>query len=92
MKLVSLGFLEGFYYKPRVDKELLRKYKEGIIALSGCISGEIPKYIISGQIESTKKILEEYIDIFGKNNFFLELQDSGIPNQKKVNKALSEFS
>jgi len=92
MKLVSLGFLEGFYYKPRVDKELLRKYKEGIIALSGCISGEIPKYIISGQIESTKKILEEYIDIFGKNNFFLELQDSGIPNQKKVNKALSELS
>jgi DNA polymerase-3 subunit alpha len=92
MKLVSLGFLEGFYYKPRVDKELLREYKEGIIALSGCISGEIPKYIISGQIESTKKILEEYIDIFGKNNFFLELQDSGIPNQKKVNKALSELS
>ncbi|HEY4696157.1 MAG TPA: DNA polymerase III subunit alpha [Candidatus Hydromicrobium sp.] len=92
MRLVSLGFLEGFYYKPRVDKELLRKFHEGIIALSGCISGEIPKYIIADQTESAKRNLEEYIDIFGKNNFFLELQDSGIPDQKKVNKTLLELS
>jgi len=92
MKLVSLGFLEGFYYKPRVDKELLREFREGIIALSGCISGEIPKYIVSGQTDTAKKILEEYIDIFGKDNFFLELQDSGIPEQKAVNKALLELS
>ncbi len=92
MRLVSLGFLEGFYYKPRVDKELLREFNKGLIALSGCISGEVPKYIISGQYESAKKILEEYIDIFGKDNFFLELQDSGIPDQKKVNKTLLELS
>ncbi len=92
MRLVSLGFLEGFYYKPRVDKELLERFKEGIIALSGCIAGEIPKYIISNNIEGAKKSLGEYLDIFGKSNFFLELQDSGIPEQKKVNKVLSELS
>jgi DNA polymerase III subunit alpha len=92
MRLVSLGFLEGFYYKPRVDKELLREYSKGIIALSGCISGEIPKLIVSGKIKEAKKILEEYVDIFGKENFFLELQDSGIPEQKIVNKALLELS
>src|SRR3972149_9060116 len=77
MKLVSLGFFEGFYYKPRVDKELLREYKEGIIALSGCISGEIPKYIIADQTESAKRNLEEYIDIFGKNNFFFGITGLG---------------
>ncbi|HJX01654.1 MAG TPA: DNA polymerase III subunit alpha, partial [Candidatus Humimicrobiaceae bacterium] len=92
MRLVSMGFLEGFYYRPRVDKELLGKYKEGLIALSGCMSGEIPKYIISDKIEGAKRNLEQYLDIFGKNNFFLELQDSGIPEQKKVNKTLLELS
>src|SRR3972149_3790027 len=68
---------EGFYYKPRVDKELLRKFHEGIIALSGCISGEIPKYIIADQTESAKRNLEEYIDIFGKNNFFFGITGLG---------------
>jgi DNA polymerase-3 subunit alpha len=92
MKLVSLGFLEGFYYKPRVDKELLEKFNEGIIALSGCIAGEIPKYIITDRMGRAKKALEEYIDIFGKDNFFLELQDSGIPLQKKVNEVLIKLS
>ncbi len=92
MRLVSMGFLEGFYYRPRVDKELLGKFKEGLIALSGCISGEIPRYIISDQIEVAKKNLEQYLDIFGRNNFFLELQDSGIPEQKKVNEVLLELS
>ena len=92
MRLVSLGFLEGFYYKPRVDKELLRKFRQGIIALSGCIAGEIPKYIITDRMERAKKALEEYVDIFGKNNFFLELQDSGIPVQKKVNEVLLKLS
>ena len=92
MRLVSMGFLEGFYYRPRVDKELLGKFKEGLIALSGCMSGEIPKYIISDKIEGAKRNLEQYLDIFGKNNFFLELQDSGIPEQKKVNKTLLELS
>lgn len=92
MRLVSLGFLEGFYYKPRVDKELLREFSEGIIALSGCISGEIPKCIVSGHIQEAKKILEEYVEIFGKDNFFLELQDSGISEQKTVNEVLLELS
>ncbi len=92
MRMVSLGFLEGFYYRPRVDKELLRSLSEGIIALSGCIAGEIPKYIIADKIEKAKKTVEEYIDIFGRDNFFLELQDSGIPEQKKVDEALLKLS
>ncbi|MEA2016061.1 MAG: DNA polymerase III subunit alpha [Actinomycetota bacterium] len=92
MKLVSLGFLEGFYYKPRVDKELLQEYSRGIIALSGCISGEIPKHIVSGRIDEAKKALEEYVEIFGSDNFYLELQDSGIPEQKNINKILYDLS
>lgn len=92
MKLISLGFIEGFYYKPRVDKELLEEYKDGLILLSGCIKGEIPKYIQSGRLDSAKKSLDEYIGIFGKENFYLELQDSGIPEQKHINKVLLEFS
>jgi DNA polymerase-3 subunit alpha len=92
MRLVSLGFLEGFYYRPRVDKELLGKFRGGIIALSGCIAGEIPRYIITDRMERARKALEEYIEIFGKDNFFLELQDSGIPVQKKVNEVLLKLS
>ncbi len=89
MKLVSLSFTEGFYYKPRVDKELLREYSEGLIALSGCIGGEVPKYLIAGETDSAKQALEEYIDIFGKENFYLELQDSDVPEQKIAIKALA---
>ncbi len=92
MRLVSLGFIEGFYYKPRVDNELLRRYREGIIALSGCISGKIPKLIRAGEENNARKALEEYIDIFGRDNFYLELQDSGIPDQKDINKALLGLS
>ena len=92
MKLVSLGFIEGFYYKPRVDSELLAQYKDGIIALSGCISGKIPRYIRNGKMPEARKAIEEYIDIFGRNNFFLELQDSGIPEQKNINKILFDLS
>lgn len=92
MKLASLGFIEGFYYKPRVDSELLEQYKDGIIALSGCISGKIPRYIQNGKISEARKAIEEYIDIFGRDNFFLELQDSGIPEQKNINKALFDLS
>ncbi|MDD3628610.1 MAG: DNA polymerase III subunit alpha [Actinomycetota bacterium] len=92
MKIVSLGFLEGFYYKPRVDKELLKELGDGIIALSGCISGEIPKHIVSGRIKEAERILGEYLEIFGKDRFFLELQDSGIPEQKIVNRALLDLS
>ncbi|MHB8276208.1 MAG: DNA polymerase III subunit alpha [Candidatus Humimicrobiaceae bacterium] len=92
MKLVSLGFLEGFYYKPRVDKELLRQYKDGIIALSGCVKGEIARSFQSGKAEKAKNSLEEYLDIFGKDNFYLEIQDSGIPEQAIVNRNLLELS
>ena len=92
MKLVSLGFIEGFYYKPRVDRELLQEYSKGIIALSGCIGGEIPKHIIAGKEAAAKKTLEEYINIFGSEDFYLELQDSGIPEQREVNKVLADLS
>ncbi len=88
MKIVSAGFVDGFYYKPRVDKEILRKYHEGIIALSACLAGEIPKAIGRGDYEGAKRIAHEYRDIFGENNFFLELQDHGIPEQKHVNRQL----
>jgi len=85
MKIVSKGFVEGFYYKPRVDKEVLRKYHEGIIALSACLAGEVQKYLTRGMYEDAKKSALEYEEIFGKGNFFLEIQDHGIPAQKTVN-------
>ena len=85
MKIVSRGFTEGFYYKPRVDKELLRKYSKGIIALSACLAGEIPRFLTRGMYEDAKAVALEYEEIFGKGNFFLELQDHGIPEQRMVN-------
>ncbi len=88
MKLVSKGFTEGFYYKPRVDKEVLRQYSEGLIALSACLAGEVQSYIVSGFYEEAKMAALELQDIFGKGNFFLELQDHGIPEQRTVNQAL----
>ena len=92
MRLASYGFLEGFYYKPRIDMELLEKYHEGLIALSGCIAGEIPKHIISGDDEAASRTLERLTGIFGKDNFYLELQDSGIPEQKIANNGLIKLS
>ena len=88
MKIVSAGFVEGFYYKPRVDKEVLRKYHEGIIASSACLAGEVARFLVRGQYENAKKAALEYRDIFGEENFFLELQDHGIPEQKLVNRQL----
>ncbi|WP_031558068.1 DNA polymerase III subunit alpha [Lachnospira multipara] len=85
MKIVSRGFTEGFYYKPRVDKELLRKYRKGIIALSACLAGEIPRFLTRGMYEDAKAVALEYEEIFGKGNFFLELQDHGIAEQRMVN-------
>lgn len=85
MKIVSRGFTEGYYYKPRVDKELLRQYHEGIIALSACLAGEVQKYLSRGLTDEAKKVALEYQDIFGKGNFFLEMQDHGIPEQQLVN-------
>ncbi len=88
MKIVSAGFIEGFYYKPRVDYEVLSKYKEGIIALSACLGGEVASNIRRGFYEEGKKAALRLRDIFGENNFFLELQDHGLPEQKQVNQAL----
>ena len=75
MKLVTIAHLEGFYYKPRIDKEILRKHSEGLIALSACVEGEIPSLVISGKIDEAEKMALEYEKIFGKGNFYLELQD-----------------
>ena len=92
MKIVSKGFVEGYYYKPRVDKELLRKYHSGIIALSACLAGEVARYIQKGLIDEAKKAALKYQDCFGKGNYYLELQDHGIPNQRTVNTALLSMS
>ena len=88
MKIVSKGFLEGFYYRPRVDKEVLRRYNEGIIALSACLGGEVAGNIRRGFYEEAKKAALSYREIFGEDNFFLELQDHGIPEQRTVNQSL----
>ena len=92
MKLVSKGFTEGFYYKPRVDMDVLRQYHEGIIALSACLAGIVPEYIQKGLYEEAKLKALELESVFGKGNFFLELQDHGIPAQKTVNNSLLRMS
>ena len=84
VKLVSIANTEGMYYKPRVDKEILRKYHEGIICLSACIAGEIPQALISDNFERAERLTEEYIDIFGKDNFYIEIQDHGIDEEIKA--------
>ena len=91
-KIVSKGFVEGYYYKPRVDKELLRKYHKGIIALSACLAGEVARFLTKGLYEEAKKTALEYQEIFGEGNFFLELQDHGIPEQGLVNQQLIKMS
>ena len=91
-KIVSKGFVEGYYYKPRVDKELLRKYHKGIIALSACLAGEVARFLSKGLYEEAKKTALEYQEIFGEGNFFLELQDHGIPEQGLVNQQLFKMS
>ena len=92
MKIVSRGFTEGFYYKPRVDKELLREFHEGIIATSACLAGEVQRYLARGMHEEAKRVALYYQDIFGKDNFFLELQDHGIAEQHYVNPQLLRMS
>ncbi len=91
-KIVSKGFVEGYYYRPRVDKELLRTYHKGIIALSACLAGEVQRYIVKGLYDEAKKTALEYRDIFGEDNYFLELQDHGIPDQALVNQQLMKMS
>lgn len=92
MKIVSEGFVHGYYYKPRVDHEVLRKYSRGIIATSACLAGEVQRKLHSGDYDGAKETALNYQDIFGKGNFFLELQDHGILAQKKVNQLLRKLS
>ena len=92
MKIVSKGFTEGYYYKPRVDMEVLRQYHEGIIALSACLAGEVQRYIMKGLYEEAKKQALKYLDCFGEGNYFLELQDHGMAEQATVNTALIKMS
>ena len=87
-KLVSLGFTEGFYYKPRIDKEILRKYSEGLIGLSACLAGEIPRAIIENNYDKARELVCEYNEIFGQGNFFLEMQSNGIDEQVLVNQGI----
>jgi DNA polymerase-3 subunit alpha len=92
VRLVSCASIEGFYYKPRVDHELLEEYHEGLIAMSACLSGEIPRAITDRGYEEAKRLAVWYRDVFGKDNFYLELQDNGLERQKTVNEALIRLS
>lgn len=93
VKLTTRAHLEGFYYKPRIDEELLAKYSPGLIGLSGCLQGKIPQLIMVGKIEEAQRIAVKYQEIFGKDNFYLEIQDHpNLKEQKKVNQVLIEFS
>ncbi len=92
MKIVSEGYVNGFYYKPRVDKDILRKYSKGIIALSACLGGEIQQYLLDNNYEGAKRTALEYKEIFGKDNFFLELQNHGLNEQIEVNNRLIQIS
>lgn len=88
IKLVSLGFTEGFYSKPRIDKEILQKYSKGLIALSACLAGEIPRLLSNGEYEKAKQAALFYEGVFGRGNYYLELQDHGIDEQKRINPQL----
>lgn len=92
VRLVSLGFIEGFYRKPRIDKGILRQYSKGIIALSACVQGEIPRLILQRNPEGAERALQEYIEIFGKENFFLEMQNHDLPEEREVNRQLRILS
>ena len=92
MKIVSRGYVDGFYYKPRVDYEVLKTYHEGIICLSACLAGEVQKYLERGQYQQGKEAALRYQEIFGEGNYYLELQDHGIPAQRTVNQALLRLS
>ncbi len=85
MKLSSIGYLEGFYYKPRVDKEILAAHSEGLIATTSCLSAEIPILLLRGDMDRARAALAEMVDIFGKDNVFVELQDQGLPEQRRIN-------
>ena len=92
MRLSSLGFLEGYYYKPRVDKELLAKHARGLTALSGCLSGEVASQLLKGEEPLARQTAGQYLDIFGKDHYYLEVQDHGLPEQATVNGGLAQLS
>jgi len=92
MKLVSIAYLEGFYYKPRIDKEILNQYKKGLIALTACIKGEIPSLLLQKRFNDALKAADEYANIMGKNNFYLEIQENSIPEQKIVNEGMLKIA
>lgn len=92
LALVSAAYLEGFYYKPRVDRELLARHSKGLIALSACLAGEVPAAILSGEEEKAREAAEAYREIFGPDNFFLELMDHQMPEQQRVNAGLREIA
>lgn len=91
-RLVSYGYLEGFYYKPRVDKELLSQYSKGLIALSGCLKGSVPERLLMEQFDAAQEEAGTLLDIFGRENFYLELQDHNLPAQRRINPSLIEIS
>ncbi|MGB9620794.1 MAG: PHP domain-containing protein, partial [Armatimonadota bacterium] len=88
IKLVSAAFSEGFYYKPRVDKELLGRHSDGLIALTACLSGEVPTHLLNNKPDQAERSLGEYVDIFGRENVYVELMDNALPDQKVANEAL----
>ena len=92
MTLSSLGFTEGFYYKPRIDYETLAAHSEGLIGLSACLAGDIPKLLEQGRFDDAKAAARRINQIFGQGSFYLELQDHGLPGQKEVNNALIQIS
>ncbi|MFZ5973978.1 MAG: DNA polymerase III subunit alpha [Bacillota bacterium] len=92
MKLVSIGFLEGFYYKPRIDYELLEQYAKGLTALSACLAGDIPRYLAQGREREALELARRFSKIMGEDNFFIELQDHGIPEQKRLNPLLIDIA
>jgi DNA polymerase-3 subunit alpha len=92
MKIVSIGEVEGFYYKPRIDMQVLRKYHEGLICLSACVAGEVPRHIIRGELDTAEKVMLEYLDIFGRDCYYLEIQNHGLPEEKTVSAELHRLA
>ncbi|MEE8176828.1 MAG: DNA polymerase III subunit alpha, partial [Acidobacteriota bacterium] len=92
VKLVSAGYLEGFYYKPRIDKDLLASHSAGLIALSACLRGEVAEALLAEKMDEARRVAYQFQDIFGKENFFLEIQDQGLDAEKRINPSLVELS
>lgn len=92
IKMVSAGFIEGFYYKPRIDFELLQEHSEGLIALSACLAGELPRALSADDYDAAREIVQKYINLFGRDNYFIEIQDHGIAEQKRINPQLVKLA